>query len=220
MNLAPKIESRLQDLPAKRRRVVIDSVNHFVTRLLAQSASIDDLKQVKATGQAAADAFDLLSMATSRQLERLGKLLAEVRAEHDVEEMDLEALEGSGRLQVLALYRAVEDESLSVAQLEAAGIHRQRLKQLRDRGRLLGIKLPFQRGFLYPRWQFGDDLRPKRYLPQILTVAREEGLDALSVHRVMTHPAAGGGTTPLELCEQGRVELALNALRGTGELGG
>ena len=143
-----------------------------------------------------------------------------LRAETDAEAIDLEALEASGRLQVLSLYRAVEEESLSVALLEEAGIQRQRLKQLRDQDRLLGIQLPFRRSFLYPRWQFGDDLRPKMFLPEVLRVAREAGLDALGVHRVMTNPSAAGGTTPLELCEQGRVELAMNALRGAGERGG
>ncbi len=220
MNLPAKIEDRLQSLPSKRRRVVVDGVNSFARELVEQSASTDNLKRVEAASRAAVDALDLLMMATSRQLERLGKLLAELRAGTDAEDMDLEALEASGRLQVLARYRSVEDQSLSVAQLEAAGIQRQRLKQLRDQDRLLGIKLPFQRGFLYPRWQFGDDLRPKMYLPEILKVARAEEIDALGVHLVMTNPTAGGGTMPLELCEQGRLDLALNALRGTGELGG
>jgi len=220
MNLPAQIEDRLQSLPSKRRRVVVNGLHSFVSLLLEQSASTDNLKRVEAASQGAIDALDLLMLATSRQLDRFGRLLVEVRAENDAEELDLDALEASGRLQVLALYRAVEEESLSVAHLEAEGIQRQRLKQLRDQHRLLGIKLPFRRGFLYPRWQFGDDLRPKGFLPEVLRVAREEELDALGVHQVMTNPAAGGGTTPLELCEQGCLELALNALRGTGELGG
>jgi hypothetical protein len=220
MNLAPKIEDRLRSLPSKRRRVVVHGVNSFAQQLVEKSSNSNSLKRIEAASQAAVDTFGLLMMATSRQLDRLSKLLAEVRTEDEAEVADVEALEASGHFQVLALYRAIEEDSLSVAQLEAAGIQRQRLKQLRDQDRLFGVKLPFQRGFLYPRWQFGDDLRPKDFLPDIMKVAHEEELDAFGVHLVMTNPAAGGGTTPLELCEQGRLELALNALRGTGELGG
>ena len=220
MILPAKIENRLQSLPTRKRRVVVDGVENFTRQLLEQSKSSSNLKRVAAASQAAVDAFDLLMLATSGQLERLGSLLAEMRVSTDAETLDLPSLEASGRLQVLALHRRVEEESLSVAELEAAGIQRQRLKQLRDQDRLLGIKLPFQRGFLYPRWQFGDDLRPKSFLPDLLKVAREEEIDALGVHLVMTNPTAGGGKTPLELCEQSRLDLALHALRGTDELGG
>lgn len=220
MSLPPQIESRLRSLPSKRRRVVVEKINGYAHELIAQAANEDNLGKLEAVGQASVDTLDLLMLATARQLERYRQLLADVRAAADPEQMELEDLEASGRLQVLELYREVEEASLSVAELEEAGIQRQRLKQLRDQGRLLGIQLPFRRGFLYPRWQFGRDLRPKEFLAEVLRVAGEKGLDPLSVHRLMTHAGSGGGTTPLELCEQGQTRLALNALHGTGEVGG
>lgn len=139
---------------------------------------------------------------------------------HTAEELETEELETRGRLQLLALLGAVKDASLSVAELESAGISRQRLKELRDQNYLLGIQLPFQRGFLYPRWQFEDDLTPKAFLPRVLEVADEAGLDALTVHQILTNPAAGGGVTPLQLCEDGRIETTLDILRAFGESGG
>lgn len=216
MNLATHIEHQLDALFSRRRRAVLAGLNTVARELLRQSLIAEDLDKVEAASRAATDTIEILMRAPSRQLERM----AELRAETAAAEMDLEGLEASGRLQVLALYRAVEEESLSVSELAAAGISRQRLQQLRDQDRLLGIQLPFRRGFLYPRWQFGEDLRPRDFLPEILAVAHEQGLDALTVHRVMTNPAAGGGVSPLELCEQGQSGQAINALRTLGELGG
>lgn len=220
MNLTAETEGWLLGLPRKRRQVVLAGLDEFARGLRDQTRTTDDLKKVEAASRAATDVLKLLMTATSGRFLRLAELLAELRAATDAEEMTGEELEASGRLQVLALYRTVEEESLTVAELEAAGISRQRLKQLRDQNRLLGVKLPFQRGFLYPRWQFARDLRPRGFLPRVLAAAAEEGLDALTVHRVMTNPAAGGGASPLELCETGQIEQALNALRTVGELGG
>jgi hypothetical protein len=221
MDVPAQIEARLHELPSKRRRVVANGLDRLARELVALSAVTDDLRKLEAASRAAADAVELFMTGTLGQLTRLARLLAAMRGETKAEEMTLGELEASGRLQVLALYREVEEESLTVAELEGAGIQRQRLKQLRDQGRLLGIRLPFQRGFLYPRWQFGEDLRPREFLPEVLEAARETGLDEMSVHRFMTRPqSSGGNPTPFELCEQGRVDLALNALRAAGELGG
>ncbi len=220
MELTPNLEHQLRGLPQKRRRVVVDGLNSFARGLLEQSAASGDLQKVETASRAALDALEVLMSASPELLARLTDVLAELRTESEAAEMDLAELKASGRLQVVASYRAVEAESLSVAELEAAGIQRQRLQQLRDQDRLLGIRLPFQRGFLYPRWQFGDDLRPGRYLPELLAAARQAGLDALTVHRVMTRPTADGDRTLVDLCQQGAIEPALYALRNVGELGG
>jgi hypothetical protein len=220
MDLAPAIETRLRELPPKRRRVVLDSLNALARELLDRTSATRELKKVQAAGQAAVDAVEVLMGGRRPEVERVSEVLAELRAGTEAEEMDLGELEASGRLQLLALYRAVEEDSLKVAELEEAGISRQRLAQLRQQDRLLGIKLPFQRGFVYPRWQFEDDLTPKGFLPEVLAAAREEGLDPLTVHRVLTRPEAGGGEPPVALCQGGRVDLAVNALRALGQSGG
>ncbi len=220
MHLTAEIEDWLHELPRKRRQVVLDGLDEFARALREQARVADDLKRIRAASRAATDALKLLMTVRSRQLMDLAGQLADLRAATDAAEMADEELEASGRLQVLALYRAVEEESLSVAELEAAGISRQRLQQLRGQDRLLGIQLPFRRGFLYPRWQFAADLRPRDFLPEVLAAAREQGLDGLTVHRLMTRPDAGGELSPLALCEQGLLEQALNVLRAVGELGG
>ena len=220
MNLAPQLEQRLHDLPGRRRQVVEDSLNGLAQELLEGELATASLAKVEAAGRVAIDALEVLMTASPELLERVGQALADMRAEIDAEETDPDALAAGGRLQVVELFRRIEAESLTVAQLEAAGIQRQRLKQLRDQDRLLGIELPFRRGFLYPQWQFGDDLRPRSELPDLLAAAREAGLDAITVHRAMTRPEAGDGATLLELCARGRLDLALNALRTFGELGG
>lgn len=220
MELALQIDDLYKKLSARRRRVVLAGVNAFARELLEKSADTDSLAKVEATGQAAVDAVDLLMRGSGRQVSQVTDMLATMRQQTEAEDLETEELEASGRLQLLALYRAVEEASLSVAELESAGISRQRLKQLRDQHRLLGIRLPFQRGFLYPRWQFEDDLTPKPFLPRVLDVAQEAGLDALTVHQILTNPAAGGGVTPLQLCEDGRVDTTLDILRTFGESGG
>lgn len=220
MTLALAISDRLQQLPERRRRLVEEGLNRFAEELVERSAEVGDLKKIEAASRAAVDAVDVLMFGRREELERLQELLAELRSRLDADGMELMELEASGRLQLLALYRGVEEESLSVAELEEVGISRQRLKQLRDEGRLLGILLPFRRGYLYPSWQFQEDLTPLSFLPELLEVAAEEDIDPLTVHRLLTNRPAGDGATPLQLCEEGRVDLARNLLRAHGQSGG
>lgn len=220
MELSPVLETRLQKLPAKRRRAVVASLNELAEELLEDWAATADLARIEAAGQAAADTVELLMGGGVRDVARVSRLLAEIRDGHEAEEMSMDELEASGRLQLLTAYRAVEEESFQVSELEEAGISRQRLAQLRRQDRLLGIDLPFQRGFLYPQWQFGRDLTPKGYLRELMKEAHLGGLDALTVHRVMTQTKVGEGASLVELCDRGRVDLALNALRTASQSGG
>lgn len=220
MELTPALETRLQELPAKRRKAVVASLNELAEELLDHWAVTSDLARIEAAGQAAADTVELLMSGGARDVARVSKLLAEIREDHDAEDMSLDELEASGRLQLLTLYRSVEEESFQVSELEEAGISRQRLAQLRRQDRLLGIDLPFQRGFLYPRWQFDSYMSPKAYLPELLAEARRAGLDNLTVHRLLTRPESGDGAPLYERCDQGRVDLALNALYTVGQSGG
>ncbi len=220
MELTPAIETRLQELPAKRRRAVVASLNEFAQELLDRWGSTGELARIEAAGQAAVDTVEMLMGGGAADVARVSKLLAEIREGHDAKEMSMDELEASGRLQLLTAYRAVEEESFQVSEFEDAGISRQRLAQLRRQDRLLGIDLPFQRGFLYPRWQFGRDLTPKGYLRELLKEAHLGGLDALTVHRVMTQTKVGEEASLVELCDHGRVDLALNALRTASQSGG
>lgn len=139
-------------------------------------------------------------------------LLDELRASalDGDEEPDLPTLEQWGRLQVLATYDRVRSESHTVAWLEGHGVSRQRLNQWRRAGRLFAIAdVPGVKGFLYPRWQFTDALRPKDWLPAVLAAAAQARLDGLALHGFMTNPEAGDGRSPLAAAEAGDVETAV-----------
>ena len=126
------------------------------------------------------------------------------------DEPDAGTLEQWGRLQVLATYEGVREESHTVAWLEEHGVSRQRLNQWRRAGRLCGIAdVPGVKGFAYPRWQFTDTLRPQDWLPPILHAATEARLDGLALHLFMTNREAGDGRSPLETAESGDVETAV-----------
>ncbi len=133
--------------------------------------------------------------------------------------MGLHELEAQGRLRVYSLFRTVEGQSWTVAELEGLGIQRQRLKQLRNQKRLLGIKLPSHRGFLYPHWQLTEAMRPREIVQELVEAGEDAGLDSLGLHLLLTNPRAGGGETPLEMIERGRSDLALNVIRTADEMG-
>lgn len=139
-------------------------------------------------------------------------VLDELRASalNGAEEPDLPSLEQWGRLQVLATYERVRGESHTVAWLEGHGVSRQRLNQWRRAGRLFAIAdVPGVKGFVYPRWQFTDALRPKDWLAPVLEAAAAARLDGLALHGFMTNPDAGDGRSPLVAAEAGDVETAV-----------
>jgi hypothetical protein len=125
-------------------------------------------------------------------------------------EPDAETLEQWGRLQVLAGYERVRDESYTVAWLERHGVSRQRLNQWRRAGKVYGVaELPGVKGYAYPRWQFSDALRPREWLPAVVEAAQSARLDGLTLHRFMTDPGAGDGRSPLEVAESGDIDTAV-----------
>lgn len=133
----------------------------------------------------------------------------------------LYALERWGRLQVLATYEGVREQSHTVAWLDEHGISRQRLNQWRRSGRLFGIAgVPGVRGYVYPRWQFTDALRPQDWLPPVLAAADTARLDGLGLQLFMTNPEAGDGRSPLQAAASGDAETAVKLVAAANAQGG
>ena len=225
MTLTAEIEARIEALPASRRKIVEETLNTLAVGLVERTSETRELARASTAGRATVDAMSLLMTgdegAVARVEEALANLgLSRISTTTGEASRDPEDLERWGRLKMLAFYRAIEEASFKVADLEEVGISRQRLAQLRAKDELLGIKLSFQRGFVYPRWQFGRGMKPKPYLPDLISAARREGLDAISLHGLMSNPEAGGGEPLYEACDRGRVDLALTAIGVSGELGG
>jgi hypothetical protein len=145
----------------------------------------------------------------------------EEAARRSDDEPDARTLEQWGRLQVLATYERVREQSHTVAWLEDHGVSRQRLNQWRRAGRLWGIAdVPGVKGYAYPRWQFTDTLRPQPWLPPVLAAAAEARLDGLGLHLFMTNPEAGDGRSPLEAAEAGDVATTVKLVAAANALGG
>jgi hypothetical protein len=128
-----------------------------------------------------------------------------------------EALDDWGRLRVLTMYEQVRTDVHTVGWLEEQGVSRQRVNQWRSAGRLCGIKgVPGVRGFAYPRWQFGDTLHPREFMPAITAAAEDARMDPLALHLFMTNPAAAGGQMPLDLAERGDAATVERLIRAAG----
>lgn len=152
--------------------------------------------------------------ANSEDFEALNDLLDGPVARDDVDD---ETLSDWGRLRVLTMYEQVRGEVHTVGWLEEQGVSRQRVNQWRSAGRLYGIKgIPGVRGFAYPRWQFGDTLHPREFMPGLTAAAEDARLDPLALHGLMTNPAAAGGQTPLALLDQGEQALVERLVRAAG----
>ena len=112
------------------------------------------------------------------------------------ESQSLAAQEARNLRRVFALWRRAGEESLTADDL---GVSRQRLKHLRDGGKLVALRLPMHREFVYPAWQFDSATgRPLDGIPEVLEAAGEARLSLLGLHLLMVSPAAEEGTTPAE----------------------
>ena len=93
------------------------------------------------------------------------------------------------------------------------GVSRQRLHQLRQEDRLLGLGLGGPRGALYPAWQFGPTGRLAPGLQQLLRAARERGIEAAALHTWMETPREEfGRVAPADLLRRGEVDRIVSAL--------
>lgn len=207
---------QLQGLSPGRRRALVWTLDNVLGLMLTSAYEKDvSAKQLERQGEVAIDTLRILVGGHAGRLESLIDAL-EVPAVEGYVDVSEEEAEARARLRRQALYQRVIRDSFSVAELgRQTGISRQRLKQLRDQGRLFAIEVPFHRGLLYPRWQFAPATgKPREEMPRLIEAGRDGGLDAIGFHVMMNNPAAGGGLSPLDLLEDGEEAQVMAILRG------
>jgi hypothetical protein len=120
----------------------------------------------------------------------------------DDEPQSATAQEARNLRRVFALWRRAGEESLTADDL---GVSRQQLKHLRDGGKLVALRLPMHREFVYPAWQFDSaTAQTLNGIPDVLQAAEEAKLSPLGLHLLMVSPAAEEGTTPAEWLAAGK----------------
>ena len=111
---------------------------------------------------------------------------------------------------MFALWRRAGEESLTADDL---GVSRQQLKHLRDGAKLVALRLPMHREFVYPAWQFDSAMgQPLDGIPEVLEAAAEANLSPLGLHLLLVSPSAEEGTTPAEWLAAGKQGYAVELL--------
>ena len=165
---------------------------------------------------------------SSERLRALGEALEAIRGDGPEETEDEDrglprgtALEGA---RMRNLVRVLEDrarfreESLRSGTVEKAlGMGRERLRQMREAGRILGLVQGERRPTLYPYWQFRGDGELFEGLEEIVAAAREADMDPKTLHFFMTEPDERlGGALPVVLLRQGRAGEVARLIRSAG----
>jgi hypothetical protein len=123
------------------------------------------------------------------------------------------AQEARNLRRVFALWRRAADESLTADDL---GVSRQQLKHLRDGGKLVALRLPMRREFVYPAWQFDSATgQPLSGIRDVLEATKEAKLSPLGLHLLMVSPAAEEGTTPAEWLAAGKHDYVVELVAAT-----
>ncbi len=106
------------------------------------------------------------------------------------------------RLQVLS--GRLHDESVRGSELRGRlGVSRQRLGQLREQGKILGVQPPLRSEHWYPEWQFDDSGKVRPVVPELIRAARDARLSPLALHLLLTNPDAGiDGRALVELLDE------------------
>lgn len=127
-------------------------------------------------------------------------------------------LRNRARLNLLSA--RVQQESVRGSELgKQLRLSRQRLQQLREGGKLLGLRPPLRSEHWYPRWQFDDDGRVREIVPRLLASARETRLSPLQLHLLMTSAEAGIDGRPLVDLLDSRPDEVVEVVEGSGEIG-
>jgi hypothetical protein len=137
-----------------------------------------------------------------------------------VREPSLAELEKLNTADRFEQWRQAMRESFSTRELEASGVSRQQLEQWRKRRKLIGLQPPFERGFVYPVWEFDADARPHEVIPELIAAAEEAHLDPLSLHRLMVSETATADGPLMKALKAGEDNYVLSAVRAAGAQGG
>jgi hypothetical protein len=99
---------------------------------------------------------------------------------------------------------------------KALGVGRERLRQMREGGRILGIVQGERRPTLYPHWQFTGEGKVVEGLEGIVEASREAGMEPETLHFFMTGPNDRlGGERPVDLLRRGEVGEITRVLRSS-----
>ncbi len=194
-----EVERKLGRLGPEERRLREELIGVFANLVVAES-SIDRLREVEAA------------------LEELPKVGEEGLAAGST----LEAARMRNIVRVLEDRVRLRDETLRSGAVEKIiGVGRERIRQMREGGRLLGIVQGERRPTLYPYWQFTEDGKVVEGLEEVVAASREVGMDPETLHFFMTEPDGriGGATPPVELLRRGGTEEVARLLLSSG-LGG
>src|SRR5918998_1244632 len=120
-------------------------------------------------------------------------------------EVALEAARMRNLVRVLQDRARLREESFRTGEVEdLLVVGRERLRQMRERGEILGVVRGERRPTLYPRWQFGSDGEILAGLPETISAASEAGMGSEELHFFMTEPDERlGGNPPLDLLRRG-----------------
>jgi hypothetical protein len=156
--------------------------------------------------------------------ERLGKLaealegLPKVGEKGVPKEAALEAARMRNLVRVLQDRARLREESFRTGEAEdLLVVGRERLRQMRERGEILGVVRGERRPTLYPRWQFGADGEILDGLPDVISAAREIEMGPEELHFFVTEPDERlGGEPPVELLRRGEAKRVADLLLSAG----
>ena len=162
----------------------------------------------------------VVSVNSSERLAKLGEALESLPkvGEEGVTKEALEAARMRNLVRVLQDRARLKEESFRTGEVEdLLVVGRERLRQMRERGEILGAVRGERRPTLYPRWQFGADGEILAGLPEVISAALEAGMRPEELHFFMTEPDERlGGAPPLELLRRGEAERVADLLLSAG----
>jgi ribosomal protein S14 len=180
-----EVERKLEKLGPDERRLREGLINGFAELVAAESSS-ERLSEIESALEA---------------LPRIGEAGVS-------REAALEAARMRNVARVLEDRARLKEECLRSGAVEKAlGVGRERLRQMRERGQLVGIAQGERRPTLYPYWQFTDEGSLVYGLREIIAACREAGMGAERLHFFMTEPNGRlDGERPVDLLEDGEAE--------------
>ncbi len=194
-----EIDKKLEKLGPDERRLREGLINGFA-QLVAAEDSSERLSEIESALGA---------------LPRVGE-------EGVSREAALEAARMRNVARVLEDRARLKEECLRSGAVEKAlGVGRERLRQMRERGRLVGIVQGERRPTLYPYWQFTSEGNLLEGLEEIVSASREAGMGAERLHFFMTGSNGRlGGERPVDLLKNseadGGTERVAHVLRSSG----
>lgn len=157
---------------------------------------------------------------TERSSERLRGLGAVLEGLSKVGEEagTLEAARMRNLVRVLEDRARLREETVRSGTVEKAlGVGRERLRQLREGGQLLGIVQGERRPTLYPQWQFTGEGKIVEGLEEIVEASREAGMGPETLHFFMTEPHDRlGGERPVDLLRRDEAGEIIHVLLASG----